>query len=170
MPAHTHRLTGCCEVRPIGIIHTAFVQPAGTPIQPVYADGTEGTVEIFEPFLEGLADLEAFDRIWLLYWFHRAGEPKMRVIPYRDTQEHGLFATRAPSRPSPIGLSCVRLSRIDGNVLHIRDVDILDTTPLLDIKPYVPAFDSFPAARIGWLGEQRTGRVVADQRFHDPTG
>jgi len=155
------------ELRPIGIIHTPFVEPAGTPIQPVYASETQGTVEVFEPFVAGLADLEGFDRIWLLYWCDRAAPPRMRIVPYRDTQERGLFSTRAPARPNPIGMSCVRLLRIEGHVLHIGEVDMLDGTPLLDIKPYAPAFDSFPAARSGWLGEQGTGRTVADQRFHD---
>ncbi len=90
----------------------------------------------------------------------------MRVIPYRDTCERGLFATRAPARPNPIGLSCVRLLRVTNNVLHISDVDILDGTPLLVIKPYVPSFDSFPAARSGWLSDKREGRTTADHRFH----
>jgi len=154
------------DVTPIGTIHTPFTHPAGTPIQPVYADAAEGTVEVFEPFVEGLADLEGFERIWRLYWCHRSASPTMRVIPYRDTREHGLFATRAPSRPNPIGMSAVALRRIERHVLHVRDVDILDGTPLLDIKPYVPAFDSFPSARSGWLSERRTARTVADRRFH----
>jgi tRNA-Thr(GGU) m(6)t(6)A37 methyltransferase TsaA len=125
---------------------------------------------VFDPFVEGLADLEGFDRIWLLYWCDRSARARMRVIPYRDTQERGLFATRAPARPNPIGLSCVRLLRIADHVLHIGDVDILDGTPLLDIKPYVPAFDSFPAARHGWLSERSTERLVADGRFHGEDG
>lgn len=154
------------EVSPIGVIRSPFAEAQGTPIQPVYATGVEGTVEVFEPFAEGLADLEGFDRIWLLYWCHRSASPKMRIIPYRDTQEHGLFATRAPARPNPIGISSVTLLGVDRNVLHVRDLDILDGTPLLDIKPYVPAFDCFSAARSGWLGEQRSGRTTADARFH----
>ncbi len=159
-------MTMTLEARPIGIIHTPFIQPAGTPIQPVYAAYAEGTVEVFKPFAEGLADLEGFERIWLLYWCHCSAAPRMRVIPYRDTQERGLFATRAPARPNPIGLSCVRLLRIEKDVLHVCELDILDGTPLLDIKPYVPAFDSFPDAGSGWLTEERTGRTIADDRFH----
>lgn len=154
------------SLSPIGIIHTPFREPAGTPIQPVYADGAEGTVEVFAPFIDGLADLEGFDRIWLIYWCDRAATPKMRVVPYRDTRERGLFATRAPARPNPIGLSCVRLLRVEKHVLHVGDLDILDGTPLLDIKPYVPTFDSFPSIRSGWLGERRTERTIADDRFH----
>ncbi|HOW72294.1 MAG TPA: tRNA (N6-threonylcarbamoyladenosine(37)-N6)-methyltransferase TrmO [Phycisphaerae bacterium] len=157
------------QMQSIGVIHSPYTQATGTPIQFVYAEGTEGTVEICAPFVEGLADLEGFDRIWLLYWCHRSGSPRMRVIPYRDTREHGLFATRAPARPNPIGLSCVELVRIERHVLHIRNLDILDGTPLLDIKPYVPAFDSFRTVRTGWLTKERTGRMIADGRFHRRT-
>lgn len=155
------------EVRPIGIVHTPFVQPAGTPIQPVYAESAEGIVEVLEPFTKGLADLEGFDRIWLVYWFHQSAGGKMRVIPYRDTQERGLFATRAPARPNPIGLSCVALQRIEGNLLYVRALDILDGTPLLDIKPYVPEFDSREAERIGWLTgiAEKAAETDADKRF-----
>ncbi len=158
------------QVSPIGIIHSPFTEANGTPIQPVFATDAQGTVEVFEPFAEGLADLDGFDRIWLLYWCHRANEPTMRVVPYRDTRERGLFATRAPSRPNPIGLSCVRLLRVEGNVLHVTGLDVLDGTPLLDIKPYVPSFDSFPGNREGWLGESSTGRIIADERFHGTEG
>lgn len=154
------------ENKPIGVIHSIFDKPEGTPIQPVYATSSEGTVEVFEPFAEGLADLDGFERIWLLYWCDRSAAPKMRVIPYRDTRQRGLFSTRAPVRPNPIGLSCVRLLRIDNGILHVSELDMLDGTPLLDIKPYVPAFDSFPGARSGWLTEERTGRTIADDRFH----
>jgi tRNA-Thr(GGU) m(6)t(6)A37 methyltransferase TsaA len=101
----------------IGVIRSPFIEADGTPIQPLYAGGFEGTVEVFEAYAEGLADLERFDRIWLLYWCHRATGQRMRVVPYRDICERGLFATRAPARPNPIGLSCVRLLRIDGCVL-----------------------------------------------------
>ena len=154
------------SLRPIGIIHTPFREPAGTPIQPVYAHEAVGTVEVFEHFAEGLADLEGFERIWLVYVCDRANDPKLRVVPYRDTRERGLFATRAPARPNPIGLSCVRLLGIEKSILQVSDLDILDGTPLLDIKPYVPAFDSFPGIRSGWLDKRYNERTVADQRFH----
>ena len=157
------------RMKPIGVIHSPYAEAAGTPIQSVYAEGTEGTVGVFTPFVEGLADLGGFDRVWLLYWCHRSGNPRMRVIPYRDTRERGVFATRAPARPNPIGLSCVELACIDRHVLHIRNLDILDGTPLLDIKPYVPAFDSFRTGRTGWLTEEGTGRTMADERFHRRT-
>lgn len=154
------------EAVSIGVIHSPFRTPANTPIQPVYGCDAEGTVEVYEAFREGLVDLSGFERIWLVYWCDRAKRAEMRVIPYRDTREHGLFATRAPARPNPIGLSCVRLLRIEEGRLHVADLDILDDTPLLDIKPYVPAFDSFPKARAGWFDETSVTRTTADGRFH----
>jgi tRNA-Thr(GGU) m(6)t(6)A37 methyltransferase TsaA len=158
------------ELITIGTIRTAFRQAMGTPIQPARAGGSLGTVEIFAPFVDGLRDLEGFERIWLVYWFHRASPAQLRVIPYRDTVEHGVFATRVPARPNPIGLSSVRLLGIEGNVLRIAEVDILDGTPLLDIKPNVPQYDTYPIARCGWLDGVGDGPGVADARFErDPT-
>ena len=153
------------QLNPIGTIHTAFRQATGTPIQPVRAAGARGTVEVFAPFVAGLADLAGFDRIWLLYWFDRAREAQMRVIPYRDRVERGLFATRVPARPNPIGISCVRLLEIEGAVLRVAEVDILDGTPLLDIKPYVPHYDDYPVTRCGWTDLVPDVPVVADDRF-----
>ena len=115
--------------------------------------------------MEGLADLDGFDRIWLIYWFHRASAAKMSVIPYRDTVAHGLFATRVPARPNLIGMSCVRLLNIEGQILRLAEVDILDDTPLLDIKPYVPQYDNYPVQRCGWLDTVPDNPVVADDRF-----
>ncbi|MFY9781260.1 MAG: tRNA (N6-threonylcarbamoyladenosine(37)-N6)-methyltransferase TrmO [Candidatus Baltobacteraceae bacterium] len=157
------------HLTPIGTIRTPFRQATGTPIQPVRAAGTLGTVEIFAPFVAGLADLAGFERIWLIYWFDRAREARMRVIPYRDRVERGLFATRAPARPNPIGLSCVRLLRVEDALLHVAEVDILDGTPLLDIKPYVPHYDDYPVTRCGWVDEVPDVPVVADDRFERPT-
>jgi len=135
------------------------------PIQPVFAERTEGTVEVLPQYAEGLRDLAGFDRLWLVYHLHCAPPGKMRVVPFRDNREHGIFATRSPCRPNPIGLSCVRLLGIEGNTLRVGGVDMLDGTPLLDIKPYVPAFDSFPDAKAGWLDAQRVDRTHADERF-----
>jgi len=137
------------ELRPIGIIRTPFEDVSGTPIQPAFANDAEGTVEVFPEFAEGLADLAGYERIWLVYWFDRAGCTRLRVIPFRDTRERGLFATRAPCRPNPIGLSCVRLVSLAESVLRVAGVDVLDKTPLLDIKPYVPEFDAYPVSRTG---------------------
>lgn len=157
-------------LRPIGIIYSPFKKCAGTPIQSCAAEGVEGRVTVFKEFAEGLKDIEGFERIWLLYWFHKAEAPRLRVIPYLDTSERGLFATRAPCRPNPIGLSCVRLLGIEGQRLRISDMDILDNTPLLDIKPYVPRFDSFEVSCCGWLESARAECTLSDDRFERPTG
>ena len=153
------------RLRTIGVIHTPFKEPKGTPIQPVVAEGASGTVTVFEEFQNGLKDLEGFDRIWLIYWFHQAPEARFLVTPFLDDAERGVFATRAPCRPNPIGMSSVRLLRVDGNVLTVSDVDMIDGTALLDIKPYAPAFDCFKVKRSGWLGKSRKRRRVADGRF-----
>ena len=153
------------ELNPIGVIHSPFKQATGTPIQASMAQGATGTVEVLPAFAEGLKDLDGFDRIWLLYWFDRAAVPKLVVTPYLDPQPHGVFATRAPARPNPIGMSAVRLLQIDGCQLHVADVDILDGTPLLDIKPYAPRFDHLPAERTGWLQRVSNHRQTADRRF-----
>jgi tRNA-Thr(GGU) m(6)t(6)A37 methyltransferase TsaA len=150
----------------LGIIHSPFKDPVGMPIQPVFAEAMQGTVEVFPDFVDGLQDLEGFERVWLIYWLHRAPAGALRVIPFRDTIERGVFATRAPSRPNTIGLSCVRVLSVAGNVVTIGGVDILDGTPLLDIKPYVPKFDAFPDSRAGWCDQSpASARTHADDRF-----
>ena len=151
----------------IGVVHSPFAEAKGTPIQPFAAGATTGTVEIFPAFAKGLRDLEGFDRIWIVYWCHRAAAAKLTVIPYRDTVSHGVFATRAPSRPNPIGLSSVRLLGIDGRFLRVAQIDILHGTPVLDVKPYVPQYDSYPDQRCGWLDldDPRRSTRVADDRF-----
>ena len=157
-----------CELRlrPIGVIRSPFREASGTPIQAALAEDAEGSVEVLEEFAGGLKDLEGFERIWLLYWFDRAkSDGQLLVTPYLDTTPRGVFSTRAPSRPNAIGLSSVRLLSVEHNVLKIQGVDVLDGTPLLDIKPYVPRFDCFEAARAGWLDSTTTGRAVADSRF-----
>jgi tRNA-Thr(GGU) m(6)t(6)A37 methyltransferase TsaA len=143
------------ELMPIGVIHTPFTKREGMPIQPPGAAGARGTVEVREEFQAGLKDLDGFSHIILLYVFHRAEGYDMQVIPFMDPRPRGLFATRAPRRPNPIGLSVVGLDAIEDGVLHVRDVDILDGTPLLDIKPYVPEFDSRDGVRTGWLEQLR---------------
>ena len=154
------------ELKPIGLIHSPHRRAEGTPIQPRWATGVEGWVELFPEFAPGLRDLEGFERVWLLYWCDRAREVQLQVIPYRDTQTRGVFATRAPSRPNSIGLSCVRLLAIEGPMLRVADLDVLDGTPLLDIKPYVPDFDVFPVERTGWYANAHD-RATADGRFTD---
>ena len=155
------------QLKPIGVIHSPFLQSAGAPIQSRMARGAEGEVVVDQEYAAGLKDLEGFERIWLLYWFDRAASSDARLIvrPYLDDAERGVFATRAPARPNPIGMSPVRLLSVQGNVLRIADVDILNDTPLLDIKPYVPHFDSYATNRNGWFDAVRDRSTVADGRF-----
>ena len=152
-------------MNPIGIIHTPFRQLEGMPIQPAGAVGVKGTVEVFEEFRAGLKDLNEFSHIILLYIFHRSQGFELEVVPYMDTQPRGLFATRAPKRPNPIGLSTVQLDRIENGNLHVRNADILNGTPLLDIKPYVPEFDNYAQVRAGWLEHVR--KTVDDRKSDD---
>lgn len=144
--------------KPIGIIHTPFKHPKGTPIQPISAEGVKGYVEVFPEYTQGLKDLEGFSHIILIYHFHLIKSFSLIVKPYMDNELRGIFATRAPCRPNPIGISVVRLISIENNIIHIQDVDIVDRTPLLDIKPYVPAFDIRRVNKIGWL-EKVIGKV-----------
>jgi len=137
--------------KPIGVIHSPFKEPRGTPIQPVGAKGIDGTVEVFNEYIEGLKDVENFSHIILIYHFHLSRGSPLKVKPYMDNKVRGVFATRAPSRPNPIGISIVRLVSVERNILHIQDVDIVDGTPLLDIKPYVPEFDIRGVKKTGWL-------------------
>ena len=153
------------KFNPIGVIHSQYKQATGTPIQPCRAYESHGYVALREEFAAGLADLAGFDRVWLIYFFHRAAAAKLSVIPYRDKVERGLFATRAPARPNAIGMSCVRLLEVERSILRIADVDILDGTPLLDLKPYVPQYDNYPVQRCGWLDTVPDKPVVADDRF-----
>ena len=139
------------KYKPIGIIHSPFKEPKGTPIQPTATKGIDGTVEVFSEYVEGLKDLDGFSHIILIYHFHLSKKSSLKVKPYMDDQIRGVFSTRAPCRPNPIGISVVRLIAIKGNKLYIQDVDIVDGTPLLDIKPYVPEFDVRAVDKIGWL-------------------
>jgi len=157
------------EVRykPIGIIHSPFKQANGTPIQPAGAQDVEGTVEVASEYMEGLKDIDGFSHIILLYQFHLSKGYSLAVKPYMDERSRGVFATRAPSRPNPIGMSVVRLIRVEGNKLYVRGIDIVDGTPLLDIKPYVPEFDTPPVDRIGWLEKavNKLPKTKDDGRF-----
>jgi tRNA (adenine37-N6)-methyltransferase len=136
--------------KPIGVIRSEHVREQETPIQPVYAKGCKGRAEIFPEFTEGLRDLEGFSHVYLLYHFHRVGAAKLLVKPFLQDVEHGVFATRAPCRPNAIGLSVVELVRREGNVLYLEGIDILDETPLLDLKPYTARFDRIETYRNGW--------------------
>jgi len=135
---------------PIGVIHSEHVAAEKTPIQPAYAQGCKGRVEVFPEYADGLRDLDGFSHLYLLYHFHQAPPAKLLVKPFLQDVERGVFATRAPCRPNGIGLSIVELLRREGTVLYVDHVDILDGTPLLDIKPYTAKFDRFDTTRNGW--------------------
>jgi tRNA-Thr(GGU) m(6)t(6)A37 methyltransferase TsaA len=155
------------EYEPIGIIHTGFKEPKNMPIQPGAAKGIKGTVEIFPAYEDGLTDLAGFSHLILLFHLHHVKESKLKVVPFLDSTLRGVFATRAPSRPNSIGLSLVKLNGIEGCTLHIENVDMVDGTPLLDIKPYVSDFDEQGDVRIGWLEKKITKfrKIKSDDRF-----
>jgi tRNA (adenine37-N6)-methyltransferase len=143
----------CIVYEPIGVIRSEHTKPEETPIQPVYAIGFQGQAEVFPEFAAGLRDLEGFSHVYLVYHMHKADRPRLAVKPFLQDVERGVFATRAPCRPNPIGLSVVKLVRREGNILHLDDVDVLDGTPLLDIKPYTAKFDYIETTRNGWQDE-----------------
>jgi tRNA-Thr(GGU) m(6)t(6)A37 methyltransferase TsaA len=153
------------ELKSIGIIHSPFKDLNGMPIQPAGASGVKGAVEVFEEYHAGLKDLDGFSHIILLYHFHRSQGFNLHVVPFLDSEPRGLFATRAPNRPNPIGLSVVQLDKIEDGVLQIQNVDILDRTPLLDIKPYVPEFDNQMKVRTGWLDTAR--KTISSRKSDD---
>jgi len=153
--------------KPIGVIHSPFKKPSGTPIQPSAGKNIKGTVEIFPEYVKGLKDLEGFSHIILIFHFHLVDKKSLIVKPFMDDKTHGIFSIRGPSRPNPIGFSIVRLANIKDNILYIRDLDILDGTPLLDIKPYVGVFDQRTKIKIGWLEKNisKLSIVKDDGRF-----
>lgn len=174
---------------PIGVVHSPWMVAEGTPVQSFVSwylekgwpgaeqdgmalphgdrRGGRGTLEVDEIWEEALCDLDGFSHLWAIFWIDRAKPAVPKVVPYRDTLERGLFATRAPARPNPIGLSCLRIVSVVGRFVHVTGLDILDGSPLLDIKPYVPDYDSFRSARRGWLEgwSSRESVVAADDRF-----
>ncbi len=153
-------------VRPIGIIHTPFRESDGVPIQPAFSD-VMGDAELASDYAAGLAGLDGFSHLILVYWFHRSKQPTMKVVPYMSDREYGLFATRAPARPNPIGISVVELVEVKGRVVRFRGADMFDGTPLLDIKPFVPEFDNRIRAKSGWLADRLDtgGPKCSDGRF-----
>ena len=157
--------TTAFSLSPIGVIRTPYRQATGTPIQGALSNDALGRVELYPEFVPGLRDLAGFERLWLIYLLDRASATQLVVRPYLEDEEHGVFSTRAPARPNPIGLTAVRLLGVEDDRLQISGVDMLDNTPLLDIKPYVPSFDCFEVERTGWYQGKTAMRAVADDRF-----
>ena len=151
---------------PIGVVRSPFHQRLGMPLQSVAATEVRGRVELAAEYAPGLRDLDGFSHLHLICHLHRAEPGDLQVVPYLDDTVRGVFATRSPRHPNPIGLSVVRLEAVAGATLHVRGIDLLDGTPVLDIKPYVTAFDAFDAERTGWLeaGARRVHEVRSDER------
>ncbi|MGC8658422.1 MAG: tRNA (N6-threonylcarbamoyladenosine(37)-N6)-methyltransferase TrmO [Desulfomonilaceae bacterium] len=153
--------------KPIGLIRTQFVDIEGMPIQSVGAEGNQGIVELHPEYVMGLQDIEGYSHLILIYQFHLSKDYDLLVRPFLDSQLRGVFSTRAPRRPNPIGLSTVRLLAVKGNILEIEGVDIVDKTPLLDIKPFVSHFDNRYDTKNGWLSDKQVEARLkrSDGRF-----
>ncbi len=153
--------------KPIGIIHTPYENTKNMPIQPSSAKGITGTVEIKPSFANGLKDINGFSHIILIYHFHLSNGYQLEVKPFLDENSHGVFATRAPKRPNNIGISIVKLVKVENNFLHVENIDIINGTPLLDIKPFVPGFDATVNVKIGWLAgsKHKISHQKSDGRF-----
>jgi tRNA (adenine37-N6)-methyltransferase len=157
-------------ITPIGVIHTPFHNVENMPIQPIAADGIKGYIELDIEYVKGLKDLEGFSHIILIYRFHKISSYELEVVPFMDTEKHGIFSTKAPKRPNAIGISTVKLLSIEGNILQIEQVDILDGTPLIDIKPFYPRYDNRDNVTIGWLERNKDiplEKLRADERFKE---
>jgi len=141
------------QCRPIGVVRSRFADPVGMPIQTAGAAQEVAWLEVHEEFETGLRDIEGFEFLWLITHLHQASSEKLEVVPFMDTVSHGVFATRAPVRPNRLGLSLVQLLRREGCLLHFAGNDMLDGTPVLDIKPYVPGLDSRRTDHIGWFAK-----------------
>jgi len=154
-------------MKKIGTIHTPFTTLEDMPIQPKGAKKIIGTIEVNSEFIEGLADLDGFSHIYLLYEFHMAKKTALKVTPFMDTSKRGVFATRSPLRPNHIGLSLVRLKKIEKNIITVQGIDVLDGTPLLDLKPYIAAFDEVRKSSSGWMqsSEEDVAGKRSDRRF-----
>lgn len=155
-------------IHPIGIIHTPYTQIVNMPIQPISAEGVKGYIELLPEYEAGLKDLGGFSHIILIYWFHKISGFELEVVPFMDTEKRGIFSCKAPKRPNAIGISTVKLIDIKKNILHIEEVDILDGTPLIDIKPFYPKYDNRENVKIGWLEKSKDlplEQLRSDERF-----
>jgi len=155
-------------IHPIGIIHTPHTDVKNMPIQPIAAEGIKGYIEILPQYIAGLKDIEGFSHLTLLYHFHKISGYELEVVPFMDTESHGIFSCKAPKRPNGIGLSTVRLISVEGNKIHIEQVDMLDGTPLIDIKPFYPRYDNRENVEIGWLEKNKNLPLEvlrSDERF-----
>jgi tRNA (adenine37-N6)-methyltransferase len=151
---------------PIGVVRSRFTERQGMPLQSVAAADVHGQIELLEEYAPGLRDIEGFSHLYVICHLHRSVPGKLEVVPYLDDTVRGVFATRSPRHPNPIGISVMRLLAVEGATLQVSGVDMLDGTPVLDLKPYVPAFDAFEAERTGWLeqGARKVHEVRADER------
>ena len=155
-------------LNPIGIIHTPHKEITYMPIQPVVANGIKGYIELLPEYVQGLTDLDGFSHIILIYHFHKVQHYELMVTPFMDNTRHGLFATRAPKRPNAIGMSTVKLTGIEDNILYIEQVDMLDGSPLIDIKPFFQKYDNRTKTKAGWLDKIKNikpAQLMSDGRF-----
>lgn len=151
------------KLRPIGIIHTPYKEPKGMSIQGRFEENVTGKIEVFPEYQEGLKDIQGFSHLILIYYFNRATEEKLLGKPFLEDKIHGIFAIRSPKRPNRIGFSIVKLEKIENNIITFSEVDILDNTPLLDIKPYVSYFDSRENVKNGWLEKHFKNKKIPRQ-------
>ena len=155
-------------INPIGIIRTPHTDVSNMPIQPIAAEGIRGTIELLPEYAAGLKDIEGFSHLTLIYRFHKIDGYELEVVPFMDTVAHGIFASKAPKRPNAIGISTVKLIAVEGNTLHIEQVDMLDGTPLIDIKPFYPRYDNRENVSVGWLEKNKNlslDKLRSDDRF-----
>ncbi len=154
------------KLKPIGVIRTPYKEAKGMPIQGTFEPGVLGRLELWPEYKQGLKDVEGFSHLILIYYFDRAKEAQLVGKPFLEDEPHGIFAIRSPKRPNHLGLSIVKLEKIEDNVVTFSNVDILDNTPLLDIKPYVAHFDSRDNVKSGWLDKHFKNGQVPPQVFH----
>ncbi len=148
------------KLKPIGVIRTPYKEPKGMPIQGKFKKGVRGTIHLHPKYRNGLKDIENFSHLILIYYFNRSKEERLVGKPFLEDKEHGIFAIRSPHRPNHLGLSIVKLEKVKGNTIAFSEVDILDGTPLLDIKPYVAQFDSRARVKSGWIDRHFKGKKI----------